>query len=504
MKATEILRLGVNGRKRLCLTYWFSLFLPFCLQAQLLYFVTNDNAITIVGGFADRPGTVNIPNRINGLPVRAIGDSAFFDCRDVRRLIIPDSVTSIGNGAFSGCRDLRTVVIGHGVTSIGREAFRICPLTTVKIPDSVTNIGESAFQECTRLSKVNIPDSVINIGDFAFYHCSGLTSVILGSGVTSVGNSAFSACTRLESVTIGRRVASIGDNAFSFTGLTSVVIPKSLTSLGDFAFDYSTRLTNVLFEGNRPPEPRAPFQQVEATVYFLPNTVGWGATFGNRPARLIPFVYTSDGHGITITGYRDPFIGNPLNIPDTIDGLPVGAIGTGAFSNQLGLTRVTFPDSVTNIRSTAFQGCTSLTNVSIGKNVAGIGDLAFADCSSLTLVTFEGNRPLEVGSIFSGASPVVYFLPGTTGWGATYAGRSAFLWNPSVSPFDRGFGLNNGKFGFNITGTPGLSLVIERSTNLAQLNWKPVRRITLVGGISSFVDPVALPNEGAFYRFRTP
>lgn len=504
MKKMGIFNSGVNRLQKLLITCWFSFLWPFCLQAQLLYFATNDNAITIIGGFNDGTGTVNIPSNINGLPVRAIGDSAFMDRSGVRRVIIPDSVTSIGNSAFSGCRILRTVVIGHGVTYIGSDAFRICPLTTVKIPDSVTNIGESAFQECTSLSKLVIPDSVITIGDFAFYHCAGLTSVVVGNGVTSIGNGAFSACTRLESVTLGRRVASIGNNAFSFTGLTSVVIPKSLNALGDFVFDYSTRLTNVLFEGNRPPEPRAPFEQAEPTIYFLPDTVGWGATYGNRPARLIPFVYTSDGHGVTITGYRDPFIGDALNVPDSIDGLPVGAIGTGAFSNRLGLTRVTFPDSVTNIRSAAFHGCTSLTNVTIGKNVMGIQDLAFADCPSLTLATFEGNSPPEVGTIFSGASPVVYFLPGTTGWRATYAGRPTFLWNPSVSHFNRGFGLNNEKFGFNISGTPGLSLVVERSTNLAQMNWKPISRINLVGGTSLFVDPVALPNVGALYRFRTP
>ena len=38
------------------------------------------------------------------------------------------------------------------------------------------------------------------------------------------------------------------------------------------------------------------------------------------------FTYTSDGSAITITGYTGP--GGAVNIPDTITGLPVTAIGT--------------------------------------------------------------------------------------------------------------------------------------------------------------------------------
>jgi len=51
-------------------------------------------------------------------------------------------------------------------------------LKSVIIPDSVTTIGERAFSSCTNLQSVTIPDSVTTIGDYAFYECTNLQSVI--------------------------------------------------------------------------------------------------------------------------------------------------------------------------------------------------------------------------------------------------------------------------------------------------------------------------------------
>ena len=118
--------------------------------------------------------------------------------------------TDIDNGVFYGFanKDSAVEVIipskdsgGHDVTSIGSSAFYNCrSLTSVTIPDSVTSIGDWAFHY-NGLRSVTIPDSVTSIADHAFYGCSGLTSVTIGKGVTSIGNYAFAGCSSLTSVT---------------------------------------------------------------------------------------------------------------------------------------------------------------------------------------------------------------------------------------------------------------------------------------------------------------
>ena len=150
--------------------------------------------------------------------------------RQVRKLIIQDSVTSIGSGAFSGCTGL----------------------TSVTIPDSVTSIGNYAFWNCTGLISVTIPDSVTSIGSSAFEGCTGLTSVMIPNSVTSIGSSAFSGCTSLASVTIPNSVTAIETYVFTdCTGLTSVTIPNSVTSIGYCAFYGCTALTKVYFIGTQ-------------------------------------------------------------------------------------------------------------------------------------------------------------------------------------------------------------------------------------------------------------
>jgi hypothetical protein len=54
-----------------------------------------------------------------------------------------------------------------------------------------------------------------------------------------------------------------------------------------------------------------------------------------------------------------------VTIPDTINGLPVTSIGSGAFAWCSSLTSVTIPDTVTSIGGGAFENCTSLTTITV-------------------------------------------------------------------------------------------------------------------------------------------
>ena len=179
--------------------------------------------------------------------VTSIGHEAFYNCRGLTSVTIPNSVTTIGDEAFMYCEGLTSVTIPNSVSSIGDGAFEGCDvLTSVTIPNSVTSIGNMAFTGCGGLTSVTIPNSVTSIGDRAFYLCSGLTSVTIPNSVTSIGNMAFSGCRELTSVTIPNSVTTIGERAFRYcVGLTSVTIPNSVTTICREAFDGCRGLTSV-------------------------------------------------------------------------------------------------------------------------------------------------------------------------------------------------------------------------------------------------------------------
>ena len=103
----------------------------------------------------DMPSKIVIPSIYNGKAVTSIGTSAFYGCKSLTSVVIPDSVTSIGYQAFKNCSGLTNVVIGKSVDSIGSSAFSGCKiLTSVVIPDSVTSIGYEAFKNCSSLKDV--------------------------------------------------------------------------------------------------------------------------------------------------------------------------------------------------------------------------------------------------------------------------------------------------------------------------------------------------------------
>jgi hypothetical protein len=94
-------------------------------------------------------------------------------------------------------------------------------------------------------------------------------------------------------------------------------------------------------------------------------------------------------------------------------------------------------------------------------------------------------------------------LPGTT-WGATFGGRPTVLWNPQVQTSGASFGVRTNRFGFNITGTKNLVIVVEACTNLANHTWSPVSTNTLRGGSSYFGDSQWANYPARFYRLRSP
>ena len=125
------------------------------------YWVSGDTAS--LGGDAravstNTTGAIVIPSTLGGYPVRSIGHYAFYCCRGLTRVTIPDSVTSIRNYAFWECSGLTSVRISDSATSIRNNAFQNCRgLTSVTIPDSVTRIEDAAFMGCSGLKTLHVP-----------------------------------------------------------------------------------------------------------------------------------------------------------------------------------------------------------------------------------------------------------------------------------------------------------------------------------------------------------
>lgn len=87
-------------------------------------YIIENGGITITG-YNGKQTTVNIPNKINQLPVLKIGERAFAETK-VKSISIPATCTEIDWFAFYGCYALTTVYISSDVKTIGYGAFDSC------------------------------------------------------------------------------------------------------------------------------------------------------------------------------------------------------------------------------------------------------------------------------------------------------------------------------------------------------------------------------------------
>ena len=92
----------------------------------------------IIGCDEEFEGEMEIPSRLDGVPVVEIGEGAFSGRDSLSSVVIPDSVEVVGEEAFADCVALAELSLGAGIKKIEEYAFGLCSsLESVAIPDSV-------------------------------------------------------------------------------------------------------------------------------------------------------------------------------------------------------------------------------------------------------------------------------------------------------------------------------------------------------------------------------
>ena len=110
------------------------------------------------------------------------------------------------------------------------------------------------------------------------------------------------------------------------------------------------------------------------------NTVAYTTAYAT--GQLDDLLYSINDGQVIITGYEGSNKG--VIIPNTIENLPVTAIGKDAFKDCTYLSEITLPNTLVSIGWSAFSGCVSLESINITNNVTSIESYAFSNYTSLT------------------------------------------------------------------------------------------------------------------------
>ena len=180
----------------------------------------------------------------------ALGDSAFWGCASLKRVVWPKSATALGDKTFYRCEALRefsTVPDSTAFRAVDGVLFSADGKTLVayppgresgeyRVPPGTERIGDRAFYQTRRLKSVEFPPGLTAIGADAFGE-SGLKRVEFPASLRTVGVGAFSWC-GLERIAFSEGLETLGAQAFyNCLSLETVELPASLTNIGGEAFE---------------------------------------------------------------------------------------------------------------------------------------------------------------------------------------------------------------------------------------------------------------------------
>lgn len=291
-------------------------------------------------------GDVKIPSTVTYMnksyAVVQIGEKAFYDSKDIKSLLMPNSIKYIDAYAFYKF-PISELTLSSNLVEIGENAFSYSQIQSIVLPNTLKTIGDYAFFSASKLTNLIIPNSVTSIGSSVFDSCEQLVSISFGAGVETIGMYPLIRCYKLSSICVAeenKHYCAVDDFLFSkdmtslisfpFAKYTEYDIPEGVITIEPGCFDSATKLTRISF-------------------------------------------------------------------PSTLRN-----IGTQSFGNCTSLSSVILPEGIHTISSYAFWGCQSLKELVIGSQVQYIHNNSFDECNSLETITCNAINPPSIESnVFS-------------------------------------------------------------------------------------------------------
>lgn len=294
--------------------------------------------------------------------VLTIGKYAFYDCTNLTKVTIPESVNKIE--AFS---------FGYGILKENNLKEIICKNP---VPPATDSEYVSFGGDITLESSLTVPSGSYSAyknangwKDFIHLKEEGTQSTELSLNVETAGS--------LNSL-LGNNIDVV--IKLDLTGNLNGSDIKTIRNMENLAFlDISK--ANIVSGGDAYYENYVTFNNVISNKMF----------YGLSKLENIVLPNSAEKIG------DDIFI-NCHKLTGVTIGDKITEIGNKAFQGCTELSTITFPISLTTIFDEAFRGCSGLTGIEIPNSVVSIGKNAFMDCTNLKNVTIgDGISILEDG-----------------------------------------------------------------------------------------------------------
>lgn len=350
----------------------------------------------------------------------------------VTNLVIPQGVTNIKPYAFYGCRAILSVTLPEGLKSIGKYAFCSTNLMKITLPSTLEKVYERAFQGSVFIVEINNSSSIDTtemldraidfeeikiftsldekggtveaLGDYAFYTYGNENYLVRYIGDETdlklpenykganyaIRKNAFASIGEFYSIKIPEGVTEIGESAFiNCKNLMEIYIPKTVKSVGQSCFAGCSSLCRVEFADGVEEIGQMAFNVCASlSIVKLPNSIKiiGGKAFSQCfslikieiPSRVEKlesvFFFCRNLKAVTLNeGMKELF---------------------AAFYMCKNLESIKLPSTITKIGKLTFGECISLKAIEIPLNTSVIEREAFLGCDELT-VYYHKNSQME-------------------------------------------------------------------------------------------------------------
>ncbi len=218
--------------------------------------------------------SINIPEKINTINVgcfyecdklekidlsgiKNIRDSAFYNCNNLKEVILNDEAELNGHNIFDGCTSLVSIHLPNNLKVIPIGSFQNCTsLKKINFPDTLEIINSHAFNNCPLLEVPNFPDSLTDIGEYAFKDNKNIHNIHLPKLIKAISNGSFFGCD-IESITIDKdndfysdmesniiTYLDENDESHLLLGCKNSIIPDGINIIDRCAFVNAGKLKN--------------------------------------------------------------------------------------------------------------------------------------------------------------------------------------------------------------------------------------------------------------------